>query len=89
MEITGGGLSVSSNLGDVHATGGLEPVVTDGGGLVLQKPPELVGLDALLADAHQQFEPLVQGHPPNGPHEVLGGSSGSGGGGVRSRGRVH
>ena len=73
----------------MHAAGGLEPVVAGGDGLLLQKPPELVGLNALLANAHQQLEPLVQGHPGHGPREVLGGGNGGRrGGGIGSRGRV-
>jgi hypothetical protein len=73
-----------SDLSDVHASRGLEAVVADGYGLVLKQSPELVLLDALLPDAPQHFEPLIQGHRRHAPRKTLGGR-GSGG---RGRGRA-
>jgi hypothetical protein len=76
----------------VHASGGLEAVVADGHGLVLEQAPELVLLDALLPDPPQQSEPLIQGHRRHATRQILGGGGGGRGGSgsrlVRRRG-VH
>jgi hypothetical protein len=76
----------------VHATGGLEPVVADRDGLVLQQAHELVLLDALLPDPPQDGEPLLQAQRRNANRErICGGDRGAsrGGGSVGSRRGVH
>lgn len=65
----------------MHASGGLEAVVADGDGLLLEEVPELVLLDALLPDPPQQIKPLIQGHRRHAPGQTLGGRGSSGGGG--------
>ena len=73
----------SPNLSNVHAAGGLETVVADGDGLLLQQVHELVLLDALLADPPQQLEPILEAHGRHPRGEILHGGGGGGGGGGR------
>jgi hypothetical protein len=66
----------SADLRYVHATGGLEPVVADRDGLVLQQAHELVLLDALLPDPPQDGEPLLQGQRRDGSCGSIRGGAG-------------
>jgi hypothetical protein len=76
----------SADLRDVHATGGLEPVIVDRDGLVLQQAHELVLLDALLPDPPQDGEPLLQRQRRDASCESVRGGAGGclGGAGVAS-----